>query len=140
MKGQYLTLEYVIFFVIGLILIVSVYHIFSDLNLEYEKHTTEYQLRMTGHMIMGTVIRVFETSEHTNTKISYDLKIPERLSNCIYSVTLAGGRLRLDCVEGIDLGVDLTSYNFNIEIKNNIIYSSNGLIHVAAENGEIDLE
>ncbi|MBN2202928.1 MAG: hypothetical protein JW700_01980 [Candidatus Aenigmarchaeota archaeon] len=140
MKGQYLTLEYVMFFVIGLVLIVSVYYIFSDMIVQYEDHTTQYQLEMTGHMILGTAIRLYETSENTNTKISYDLDIPEKLSNCIYTVTILNNFLRLDCIEGSDIGVALTSYNFNIEIKNNIIYSSSGSIKVTAENGEIDLE
>ena len=85
MKGQYLTLEYIIFFGIGIILIISVYNAFSDINQKYEVTTTEYQLRMTGEMIMGNIIRLHEASNYTGTKIEYDLPIPERLSNCIYS-------------------------------------------------------
>ena len=139
MRGQYLTLEYVIFFVIGLVMIVSVYYTFSDMNQKYELATTEYQLTMTGQMIMGNVIRLFETSSSTDTRISYDLDIPTKLSNCVYSIRMAGESLRLECLD-LPIGVDLTSYNFNIIIKNNILYSTEGAIHMSVENGEVDLE
>ena len=140
MKAQYLTLEYLIFFMIGIVLIISVYYSFSDINQKYELATVEYQLRMTGEMIMGNVIRLHETSNNTATRVAYDLEIPTKLSNCIYSVRMVGDLLRLECIEGKSSNVDLTSYNFNIKIKNNIIYSTDGMIHMTAENGEIDLE
>jgi hypothetical protein len=139
MRGQYLTLEYIIFFVIGLAMIVSVYYIFSDINQKYELATTEYQLMMTGHMIMGNVIRLFETSNYTGSKISYDLDIPTGLSNCIYSIRMGNNFLILECLD-VPVEVDLTSYNFNIIIKNNILYSTEGAIHITVENGEVDLE
>jgi hypothetical protein len=140
MKAQYLTLEYLIFFVIGIVLIVSVYYSFSEINRKYELATTEYQLRMTGEMIIGNAIRVFETSNNTDTRVVYDLEIPTKLSNCVYSVRMLNGFLRLECIEGITSNVNLTSYNFNIKIKNNILYSTDGTIRMTAENGEIDLE
>ena len=140
MKGQYLTLEYIIFFGIGIILIISVYNAFSDINQKYEVTTTEYQLRMTGEMIMGNIIRLHEASNYTGTKIEYDLPIPERLSNCIYSIRAVGNMLRLECLESLALGVDLTLYNFNIKIKNNIIYSTESSIHLTAYDGKVDLE
>ena len=95
---------------------------------------------MTGQKIMGAVVRVYETSNNTGTNITYDLKIPDKLSNCLYSVTQAGNRLVLECVEGVIQRVDTPAYNFNIKIKNNIIYSSNGLIRITVKNGEIVLE
>jgi hypothetical protein len=139
MKAQYLPVQYLIFFTIGLVLIISVYVTFSNLNQQYEKTTTEYQLQMTGEMIMGSIIRVYETSNSTNTKVEYNLSIPTKLSNCIYSIKIENGFLKLDCIE-TSIGVNLTSYNFNIEIENNIIYSTNGLLQITAKDGRIDLK
>jgi len=137
MKGQYLTLEYLIFFVIGVFLIVSVYYSFSEINKKYEAATTEYQLRMTGEMIMGNAIRLLESSNHTDSKISYDLEIPTKVSNCVYFIRMVNNLLSLECVNEL-VRVNLTSYNFNIKIKNNIIYSTDGVIHFTAENGEVE--
>ena len=139
MKGQYLTLEYIIFFVIGVVMIVLVYYNFSDMNEKYELATTEYQLTMTGHLIMGNVISIYEASNYTDTKISHDLDIPTKLSNCIYSIRIINDFIRLECLD-VPVEVDLTSYNFNIIIKNNILYSTEGAIHMNIENGEVDLE
>jgi hypothetical protein len=139
MKGQYLTIEYLMFFTIGVIMIISVYYIFSGLNQEYEKATTEYQLQMTGQMIMGSIIRVFETSNSTGSQVSYNLTIPTKLSNCIYSIRELNDFLLLECTEIRGIKANLTSYNFNIKIKNNIIYSTEGLLQITAENGEIDI-
>ena len=141
MKAQYLTVQYLIFFTIGLVLIISVYLSFSNLNREYEKTTTEYQLQMTGEMIMGTIIRAFETSNSTNTAVNYNLTIPTKLSNCIYSIRndTFNGLLMLDCIEIPGISVNLTSYNFNIKIDN-IIYSTNGLLQITVKDGEIDLK
>jgi len=139
MKAQYLTIQYLIFFTIGVILIVSVYFTFSNLNQQYEKTTTEYQLQMTGEMIMGTIIRTFETSNSTNTKVNYNLSIPTKLSNCIYSIKIENDFLKLDCIEIPEIGIDLTSYNFNIKMDN-IIYSTNGLLQITVKDGEIDLK
>lgn len=139
MKGQYLTLEYIIFFVIGVVMIVLVYYNFSDMNEKYELATTEYQLTMTGHLIMGNVISIYEASNYTDTKISHDLDIPTKLSNCIYSIRIINDFIRLECLD-VPVEVDLTSYNFNIIIKNNILYSTDGTIHMTVEDGEVVLE
>lgn len=139
MKGQYLTLEYLLFFVIGVVLIVSVYYNFSNINKKYESATTEYQLRMTGEMILSNAIRLLESSEQTDSKIIYDLEIPTKVSNCVYFIRLVNDRLSLECVNQL-VGVDLTSYNLNIKIKYNIIYSTDGVVHLTAENGEVVLE
>ena len=139
MKGQYLTIEYLLFFTIGIIMIISVYYIFSNLNQEYEKATTEYQLQMTGHMIIGSIIRIFETSNSTNSEVRYNLSIPTKLSNCIYHITNRDGFLVLECTEIRGISANLTLYSFNIKIKNNIIYSTDGLLEIVAKNGEIDL-
>ena len=140
MKGQYLTIEYLMFFTIGIIMIISVYSVFSGINQQYQKATIDYQLRMTGQMIMGSVIRIFETSNSTGTEVNYNLSIPTKLSSCIYSITIRNGFLMLECTEISDASANLTTYNFNIKISNNIIYSTEGLLQISAKDGEIDLK
>jgi hypothetical protein len=140
MKGQYLTLEYLLFFTFGIIMIIAVYSIFSGLNEKYQKATTEYQLQMTGQMIMGSIIKVFETSNSTESEVNYNLSIPTILSRCIYSIRESNGFLLLECTEIDDISANLTTYNFNIKINNNIIYSTDGLLQMTAKEGEIELK
>ena len=89
---------------------------------------------------MGNIIRIYETSNSTDTEINYNLSIPTKLSNCIYSIKVEDSFLILNCIEMEGIVANLTSYNFNIKIKNDIIYSTNGLLQITAEYGEIDIE
>ena len=138
MKGQYLTLEYLIFFTIGIILILSVYLLFSNINENYRNNFMQNQLKMTGELISGVIINVYEVSNSTNSKINYTLSIPPKLSNCIYAINVSSNKLNLNCTNVPETGIALTLYNFNIENKN-IIYSTNGLIKLYASNGKVEL-
>ena len=138
MKGQYLTLEYMIFFMIGIFMIISVYFSFSGMNDTYKKSIMQNQLQMTGEMITGTIVNVYESSNQTNSSVNYTLSIPTRLSTCIYSVIVFNGRLNLNCTNVPNSGVTLTLYNLNI-VNKNIIYSTNGLINLYADNGRVEL-
>jgi len=140
MKGQYLTLEYALYFAIGVGIIIGTYYLFSSVNQTFEKDTTQYQLKMVGELITGAAINILEASNSTNSTIYYNLSIPTKLSRCVYSIKTAGNLL-LNCTEIPGIGVSLTLYNFNIQTKNNIvIYSTAGLIKMKAKDGKVDLE
>jgi len=148
MRGQYLTVEYLIFFMIGVFMIISVYFTFSNLNNTYRDSIMQNQLQMTGELISGTIINVYEAANSTNSNISYNLSIPAKLSNCIYSInitkkailsgTLPIDTLNINCTNVPNKGIALTLYNFNISNKN-IIYSTNGLLKIFAYNGRVEL-
>lgn len=138
MKGQYLTLEYVIFFMIGIMMMLSVYYTFTDMNRMYKDGMMQSQLSMAGELISGAIINVHLASNLTNSAINYTLQIPARLSTCIYSVSVSGSSLNLDCTNIPDFKTNLTLYNLNI-VARNIIYSSNGVIKLYARNGTVEL-
>lgn len=137
MKGQYLTLEYLIFFMIGIFLIISIYFSFSSLNENYRETILQNQLQMTGELISGAIVNVYEASNTTNSSINYTLAIPTKISNCIYSITVKNNMLNLNCTNE-PKGIALTLYNINTTNKN-IIYSTNGLIKLFAKQGKVEL-
>ena len=138
MKGQYLTIEYLIFFTIGVVLIISVYFSFSNINETYRDNLMKSQLKMTGELISGTIINIYEASNNTNSRINYTLSIPTKLSTCIYMVNVISNKLNLNCTNIPNIGIALTLYNFNI-VNQNIIYSTNGLIKLYAKDGRVEL-
>lgn len=138
MKGQYLTVEYIIFFLIGISLIISVYYIFSSVNEIAERNATESQLEAVGEMIRGTIINLLEASSSSESEIYYNLSIPVKLSKCIYSIEVHND-LNLNCTHDARIGVTLTLYNLNITAKN-IIYSTNGYLRINATNGKVELK
>jgi hypothetical protein len=138
MKGQYLTVEYLVFFMIGIFMIISVYYSFSSMNETYRNSITQNQLQMTGDMINGVIINVYEASNNTNSSINYTLSIPAKLSGCIYSLAILSNRLNLNCTNVPKMGVAISLYNFNI-VNKNIIYSTSGLLKLFAKNGRVEL-
>ena len=138
MKGQYLTLEYLIFFMIGIFLIISVYISFSNMNEKYRESTMKNQLQMTGELISGAIINVYEVSNSTNSSINYTLSIPTKVSGCIYAINATILGLNINCTNVPNVGIVFTSYNFNISNKN-IIYSTNGILELFAKDGRVEL-
>jgi hypothetical protein len=138
MKAQYLTLEYLIFFMIGVFLIISVYISFSNINDIYRNSLMQNQLKMIGELISGTIINVYEASNSTNSSINYSLTMPTKLSGCIYAINATINGLNINCINVPNTGIVLTSYNFNISNKNTI-YSTNGLLKLFATSGRVEL-
>jgi hypothetical protein len=137
MRGQYLTVEYLIFFMIGVFMIISVYFAFSNFDNIFRNSILQSQLKMTGELISGTIINLYEASNSTNSSINYSLNIPEKISGCIYSISISND-LNINCINVPNASISLTLYNFNISNKNNI-YSTNGLLKLFARNGRVEL-
>jgi len=139
MKGQYITIEYVIFFAIGVMIVILVYGMFSDTNKVVEEAVTKTQLESIGSMITGAIVNVFETSNNTNSIVFYNLTIPKRVSNCIYSILITPTKkLRLECLENRKINAELDLYNFNIMVKN-ILYSTKGFLTISVNGGKVEL-
>ena len=138
MKGQYLTLEYLIFFMIGIFMIVAVYFSFSNMNNNYRDSIMQNQLQMTGELISGTIAKVYEASNRTGSTINYTVSVPTKLSTCIYTVMVKDNSLNLNCTNVPGRGTVMPLYNFNITNRS-IIYSTNGLIKLYAANGKVEL-
>jgi len=146
MKGQYLIIKYIIFFAVGIILVMVVYFAFLDINSRLEENIVKSQLRKAGENIRGVIVNVFEKGGTTNSTILYYLTISPKLSGNIYTITAEDGLglpyssiLSLNSTRNPRLGVILTLYNFNIGGKN-IIYSTDGLIKIKYDNTLKEIE
>jgi hypothetical protein len=92
---------------------------------------------MTGELISGTIINLYEVSNSTNSSINYSLAIPTKISSCVYSINISSD-LVINCINVQNASIVLTLYNFNISNKN-IIYSTNGLLKLFAKAGRVEL-
>jgi len=118
-------------------MLISVYFSFSNINDIYRNSIMQNQLQMTGELISGAIINVYEISNYTNSSINYTISIPTKVSGCIYMINASSSGLNINCTN-IPAGIVLTSYNFNISNKN-IIYSTNGLLRLFAKDGKVEL-
>lgn len=137
-KGQYLTLEHVFFFVMGLAMTLIVYSTFSSMASNIKNENFEYQLLKVGENIRWNIVGVFISGNETNSNITLTIRIPRYVSGCIYQVSF-DNNLNLNCTEN-KKGVVLGLYGIDISIKNRIIYSSKEEIKINYESGNLWLE
>lgn len=146
MKGQYLTIEYVIFFAIGIAMVIAVYSTFFNISNDLSKDSMEAQLEREGEIIIGSIVNTFEVSKSTDSTIIYNLTIPFKLSGCVYAIQTKD-KLHINCTDNYNIGAVL-SFN-GVDIKGEdklivfptkkIIYSTRGFVEIINKNGIVEL-
>ena len=136
MKGQYLTVEYVLFFAIGTALVTGMYMTFSGINDSLAKDAATMQLEQTGEMIRDATVNVYQFGKRTNSKIAYDLEIPTKLSGHTYMILYRDG-LNVNSTKNTRIGTTLSLYNINIKAPN-IIYSTKGNIRITYSDNQVE--
>jgi hypothetical protein len=89
-SGQMLTVEYMMFFAIGIALVIITFFIFSNANDSYKKATLTQQFDKLAEGIRIISIQVYETAKWTNSTITYYYQIPTRLSGSYYEISGEG--------------------------------------------------
>ncbi len=138
MRGQYMTMEYVLFFAFGVAITVSVYFAFSGIASNIRDASLTSQLDRTGEVIRGAAIDIFEAANSTNSNITYNVSIPERLSACTYAIIVSGRSMSLNCTDNYKLGTVLDLYGLPVQSRG-VIYSSRGYIEVSANRTNVML-
>lgn len=136
MKGQYLTVEWVFFFAIGVILVTLIFMMFSTVSLTYRSSVVGLQLQRSGEIIRSGIVNAFESSK-TDGTVTINISIPTQVSRCIYTIE-TGTNLILRCVDNANLKAVLNLYGINT-ISGNIIYSTNGLVRIKGQSGTVEL-
>lgn len=128
MKGQYLTIEYTLFFAIGVAMVVIVYFIFSGLATTIKDQSSIYEMQRVGESIRGSIVDVFVAANRTNSSINYKLNIPTTISGCAYTIDVKQ-YLFLNCTQNTSIGASLSLYGINTTAQN-ILYSTRGFINI----------
>ncbi len=137
MKGQYITLENVFFFAVGVALVIAVYTVFSTMSESMRSAVLQNQLVKEGESISASVAKVFAAGNSTNSTILFSLSIPRQLSGCDYKVTVSGGSIHLDCLDVQASSGSLNLYGIDATIKNGAVYSNAERISILYSNGKI---
>lgn len=137
-KGQYLTLENVLFFSIGLAMALTVFFAFSGISNNVRTTSYEAQLSKAGELIRENIVKVFSAGNRTNSSISITIQIPRDVSGCIYKITLAE-KLNLNCTTN-NIGSSLNLYGIDVKIKFDTIYSSQEYVKISYGSGKVILE
>ncbi|MBU5557536.1 MAG: hypothetical protein QW751_00785 [Candidatus Aenigmatarchaeota archaeon] len=138
MRGEYLTIEYVLFFAFGVTITVAVFMTFSSISDTIHDASLVEQLKRTGEAIRGAAVNVAETAKATGSNITYNVSIPQRLSACTYAIFTSGRDLNLNCTDNYKLGAVLDLYGLPIQSKG-VVYSSRGYIEIKANSTNVIL-
>lgn len=136
MKGQYISLENIFFFAIGMSMVIMIYFAFSGISDSISSATLQELLEKEGENIRANIVKAFLAGNSTNSSVSVSFEIPRQLSECIYKLTSAGGNLYLTCVDGRG-SKSLNLYGIETKIKNDVVYSSSGKINIFYNGGSI---
>jgi len=137
MKGQYLTIEYVLFFAIGIALVVGIYFTFNNINTGIKEQSGIVQFEKMGESIRSSIVKIYEYGKNTNSTIQYRLQIPTKLSGNMYLIKY-DNLLSVNSTENYKIGTSLDVYNINIK-PSNIIYSTKGEINIKYNDNWVEL-
>ena len=139
MKGQYLTIEYVLFFAIGIAMTVAVYMMFTNINVILKEDAQTMQFEKIGSYVRDATLTIYETGKRTNSVIEYNLEIPPKLSNSAYVISFdARKKINVNSTQNSKIGAVLDIYNINIQVPNTI-YSTNGAVKIQYQAGGVVL-
>lgn len=138
MKGQYLTIEYVIFFAIGIAMVVGVYITFNGINEDLRQDALIMQLEKTNEIVRDSIVSVYEAGTRTDSIIEYTVSIPTTLSGQTYSLRYTNGNINTNSTQNFKIGSVLNLYNININAPN-ILYSTSGKVKIRYQNGQVSL-
>ncbi len=135
-KGQYITLENMLFFAIGIAMIVTIYAVFSNISDSIRSSALDEQLAKEGDSARAVIAKVFAAGNSTNSTIRFSLDIPERLSECEYKIVAKENMLRISCTDNPKTKT-LNLYGIETKIENDAVYSSSGRINIFYSGGKI---
>lgn len=131
-KGQMLTLEQMILFFVGVVIVSSVYFIFSRISSGVSQGSEEDQLTEAGSTIAGAVSLGLESREN-----SIRVSIPQKINGNPYSIELNAENVTLTLgPRRVDVPLEGAGYGNSI---GGIISSSAGRAIITRRNNEIRL-
>lgn len=138
MRGQYLSIEYVLFFAFGVAMAVMVFMAFWGIGNTVRDTAAAGQLGRTAEVIRTTMVDVFGAANATGSTIYYNLTIPPKLSGCTYAIIADSGRLSLNCTDNYKIGVVLSLYGIPAS-SGGVLYSGKGMLEIDATPASVTL-
>ncbi|NOZ82110.1 MAG: hypothetical protein GXO63_03080 [Candidatus Micrarchaeota archaeon] len=135
MKGQYLVLEHVFFFLIGVIMTIVIFYTFSGIADNIREGSFRYQLLRVAETLRWDIVEAYLAGKETGAIITIKRDIPTEIAGCLYSIT-ASENLTVKCIQTGE-SESLPLFNISVTVTNQIIYSSSGIIIITYEGDEI---
>jgi hypothetical protein len=136
MKGQFLTIEQMVLFTIGVAITITIFYTFSSIQTKIEKETVQDQLYSIGSFILSTMSKTTTNSSF----VSIILDIPADVSGEEYKIIASNPTLFVGLVDkegSAELSLAGINESFNIR---GYVGSSAGKIIVERDGDRIWLK
>ncbi len=137
-KAQVLTLENVMFFSLGVVMVLLVYQSYLSISKDVEKETAKYGLKKIAAYISYEVNRIYRAGSSTNSNISSILVLPSSVSRRQYILMQDSNAIYL-FLPAYGFRVNLTLYGINAKLKTRSIPSSKRFIEIAYSQGKVEI-
>ncbi len=138
-KGQIFTIENVLFFSIGVMLVVMMFFSFNSYAKTVKENGQKFYMEKLGEYIAYGINRVYFYGNTTNSTIKYYLFVPHGLSDCYFKIELdKQGNLVIDCPKTGKKKI-LNLYGIDTKIKSRYVSTSQGRIIIEYKDGTVYL-
>lgn len=135
-KGQYLTLETTILFVVGILITLTIFFTFTMIKTKIKTTTEKDKLKEVGNSITSAIVKVYEIGLISNsTELTFP--IPKKINDKRYRIKVKNGNLFLKLSEEkTNATIPLERLNESINIYGSV-FSSPGKIKIIYRNNNI---
>ncbi len=138
MKAQVLTLENVLFFSLGIILVLMVYFTFTSVSEEIRKKSVEEGVIKTATYLSYVINKVYRIGNITNSSITLYVSIPEKIGGEIYRISSSGKNLFV-ILPDYNFRYNLTLYGIEVKLKYKQIPSSKRGLIIEYSGGKVEI-
>ncbi len=138
MKSQVLTVENVLFFSLGIMMVLIVYNMFVSISNEIEKETVEKGMEKLATYLSYEINRIYQIGNKTNSTISLTISLPIQISKKYYFLKEGDNCLYLFVPE-YGFRTNLTLYGINAKIRTKYIPSSKRFITIKYSKGRVEI-
>ncbi len=134
-KAQAITIESLLFFVLGLFLCLMIYHSFDSMTKQIKLFVAEESLKKIASYISYYVNLVYRTGIKTNAKITLHIELPETVFGSEYFLHEENGKIYIR-TEVFNKKVLLNLYGAEAKLRAFVVPLSNQL-EIKYESGKV---
>ena len=133
MRGQILSVEYMLFFAVGVIIIIITYTSLSGIIDTLRASSAETQLEKLGESVRLAALQIYETANSTGSNITFKMSMPTSLSGYQYVIEFKEGKIILSTLDK-KIAKNISLYNIP---ASGFVYSTKGEIHIKSDGQNI---
>ncbi|MFH1424955.1 MAG: hypothetical protein ABIG20_04785 [archaeon] len=139
-KGAAMVVEQAFIAVFGIVILITVMIVFSNLRIDFSKHVAEAQFDEVGAVTHNAVLQAYENGKYANSA-KVVVRLPGKLGGMPYTVSLTNDNITVQNIYG-DVNRTLGVMNITANLSGNCSSTGSGpcVVEYNSSSGNITLE